>query len=626
MEYYWGYAAASTPLPKNVYHQRGSRPTPARSNSTNVGPTTRRSRIPGHRRTTSTDSARNHPSHDIALHLDLAPPPANPPPPALAAPPADGDGPRERMTASARLQSKQLPPTPRLETHDASARYSTGLTRTSSVSGSALSPGAWSGSSVQASPASPGPASPASHKIAFALADRRPAYHNATMPPDAGVLPRSAGFPLGRTASVSSTSGIPGSTRTMPSTEPPPAADGGPPSPPHQQQTRPFVVRNGRTYLADASLPYPLPVDLNELNRQSIRTMLLLQLFRGPICSPAFANKPPSRVLEVGCGTGFWSNMCHRYYSRHGHPSISFTGLDVARIGGAASSGSGSGSVTPPVSDPRPDKDMRWRLVQHDMRQMPWPLADDEFDLIMVKDLSLATTTGLQQDLMDEYLRILRPGGTLEIWESDHTLRMLRPHLPEHNHNCAADDEEEHDAAASLGAYLMTANTPLSAPLNNFLVEYNGWVAKALEQRSLSPVPCTLIGPMLVQEADMLTAVGSRRLAVPLSEIKWEREGVGGVITKDGKSYIETKAKPRDAEPGRKTLTAGQIALRRTALLTVVQSIQNLEPVLRDVSGKSQDEWDTWAGKMMNDLVKENGTFWGECLEVGAWWARKRKG
>jgi len=47
--------------------------------------------------------------------------------------------------------------------------------------------------------------------------------------------------------------------------------------------------------------------------------------------------------------------------------------------------------------------------------------------------------------------------------------------------------------------------------------------------------------------------------------------------------------------------------------------------VLREVSGKSQDEWDGWLGKMMNDLVKDNGTSWGECLEVGAWWARKKK-
>ncbi len=75
---------------------------------------------------------------------------------------------------------------------------------------------------------------------------------------------------------------------------------------------------------------------------------------------------------------------------------------------------------------------------------------------------------------------------------------------------------------------------------------------------------------------------------------------------------------------GGKGLEAAAAALRRTALLTVVQQIQSLEPMLREAGGKSQDEWDTWVGKMMNDLVRENGTSWGECLEVGAWWARKR--
>ncbi|KIH92000.1 hypothetical protein SPBR_03357 [Sporothrix brasiliensis 5110] len=112
--------------------------------------------------------------------------------------------------------------------------------------------------------------------------------------------------------------------------------------------------------------------------------------------------------------------------------------------------------------------------------------------------------------------------------------------------------------------------------------------------------------------------------------MRWEREGVGGVVTKDGKPYIETKNVPkakgrsRDLEPGIKTITPAQTALRRTALLTVVQLIQSLEPILREVSGKSQDEWDGWSGKMVNDLMRENGTFWGECLEVGAWWAQKR--
>ncbi|RYP59921.1 hypothetical protein DL769_008340 [Monosporascus sp. CRB-8-3] len=395
--------------------------------------------------------------------------------------------------------------------------------------------------------------------------------------------------------------------------------------------TKPFVIRNNRTYISDPTLQYPLPVDLTELHRQSLRTLLLFQLFGGPITSPAFSSKPPTRVLEVGCGSGFWSMMCHRYFAQHGHNNISFTGLDIVPLAG-----------TGPDPNSKPDKDMKWRFVQHDIRRTPWPLSDGEFDLIMVKDMALSGAVGFQAGNMEEFHRLLKPGGVLEVWETDHAIRMLRPHTPKANTSTvprlddsdsdSSDEEDQEDDATRLGAYVMTANTPLSAPLNTFLVEYNGWVTKALESRGLSAAPCTLVGPWLLQEAEDLMDVRSKRLAVPLSEVRWEREGVGGVVTKDGKSYIDSmkgKAKAgadvKGGKPAGKTLTASQAALRRTALETVVGLIHSFEPILREVSGKSQDEWDNWAGKMMNDILQEGGTSWGECLEVGAWSARKRK-
>ncbi|SPN98691.1 related to SAM binding motif containing protein [Cephalotrichum gorgonifer] len=355
--------------------------------------------------------------------------------------------------------------------------------------------------------------------------------------------------------------------------------------------TRPFAPHNGRTYLNDPSMVYPLPVDLTELHRQSMRTLLLIQALGAPACSPAHAARPPKRVLEIGCGSGFWSMMCHRYFRDLGHGDISYTGLDIAPL---APPGGPGGA--------KPDPDMNWQFVQHDIRVAPFPFPDGDFDLVMVKDMSLAVTHTAQQDLVDEYLRLLRTGGYLEIWESDHKIRMLRPHAPDTapasssaSSATTADGEEENSAAMALGAYVMTSNTPLSPPLNNYLVEYNSWVVRALELRDLSPVPCTLIGPMLLQESEELADVRSRRLAIPLSEVRWEKEGVGGVA-----------------------------ALRRTALEIVVQSIQALEPMLREVSGKRADEWDAWVVKMAVDLMGEGGTAWGECLEVGAWWAQKK--
>jgi SAM-dependent methyltransferase len=473
----------------------------------------------------------------------------------------------------------------------------------------------------------------------------------------AGKMPAAGGA---RAESISSVSGATTtSSRTMQSSEQ--ASESA-------YQLRPFVVRNGRTYLADPTLPYPLPVDLEELHRQSLQTMLLMQLFGRPICAPAFADKPPPRILEVGCGTGFWSMMCYRHYQARGlHKDMSFTGIDIVPLPPNAPHAGDT------LADALPDKDMNWRFVQHDLRRVPFPFPDGSFDLVMVKDVGLTTSTAMQQALVEEYIRLLSPGGTLEIWETDHMLRMLRPHVPE----CATtsgppattdqddtfnpsttqggldnnrDGDHPHDTTSNNtndhlgGAYIMTPNTPLSTPLNNFLVEYNAWIQRALESRALCAMPCTVIGPLLIQEAEMLTGVGSRRLAVPLSEIRWEKEGVGGVVTKDGKSYIESKARKGISPGGGGAGGAGgagvggkdgtgvggggldpaAAALRRTALMIVVGRIQSLEPVLREASGKSQDEWDAWVGKMMNDLVRENGTSWGECLEVGAWWARKR--
>lgn len=444
---------------------------------------------------------------------------------------------------------------------------------------------------------------------------------------------------------------------------------------------KPFVTKsNGRTYLSDPTLAYPLPVDLHELHRQSLRTLLLFQLFGGPVCSPVIAKRPPTRVLDVACGYGFWSMMCHSYFSRKGHSNIQFIGLDIAPLGGIAGMPN-PGNAAPPTpardrgsvssasgnwAEQPPDKNMNWNFVQHDLRNLPLPFADEEFDLIMAKEVGLAVKTTQFQNIMDEYLRILKPGGVIEVWECDHPIRMLRPHVPdtptattapknafdsEHT-SSATNGGETHIAGGSgskkaahdkevseLGAYVLGNNTPLSGPRNNYLIEYNSWILKYLESNFLLNWPCANIGSFLVQEP-LLTNHGSKRLAIPLAEVRWEREGVGGVVTKDGKSYIDTgKAIGRaardkaamssegagadSAEKKGRFLGSAQLALRQTALQTVLGFIEGMEPALREASGKKQDEWDAWMGKLMKELVEKDGANCGECLEAGAWWSRK---
>ncbi|KAL1910551.1 hypothetical protein Sste5344_003447 [Sporothrix stenoceras] len=88
---------------------------------------------------------------------------------------------------------------------------------------------------------------------------------------------------------------------------------------------------------------------------------------------------------------------------------------------------------------------MNWRFAQHDVRRMPWPFEAEEFDLIMIKDVSLAMRSDTYQLVFDECIRLLQPGGTLEVWDSDHAIRLLRPHLPSAPAALSAEEEDDYE-------------------------------------------------------------------------------------------------------------------------------------------------------------------------------------
>ena len=355
--------------------------------------------------------------------------------------------------------------------------------------------------------------------------------------------------------------------------------------------TNPFVHRYGRRFLRDPTSPYPLPVDLVELHRQSLRTIMLLNVYGSPICSPAFDETPPAKVLELGCGSALWSSACHEYFSRQGHGQISFTGLDIA-----------------PLAPDLKKQGLKWRFVQHDVRT-PLPFGDDEFDLVFIKDLGLAKSMPVSRgNPFAESLRVLKKGGTIELWESDHVFRTLLPHptIP------PGTLEEDIEQAEDSGTYIISPGTAFAKAQNRFLADYNGWVEKAFDKRGLVTAPCSLAQWTLSAEPDLWYDLGSRRIAIPFGEVRWEQEN-----SSSGKASQRVDAGPID-------LSAAQAALRRTALMTTLRFVEGLEALLKAESGKRQDEWDRWWANMMHDLVENNGTFNGECLEVGAWWGRKR--
>ena len=320
-----------------------------------------------------------------------------------------------------------------------------------------------------------------------------------------------------------------------------------------------------------------------------MRSLILMRVFGAPFCTPHFDEQPPKRVLELACGSGLWSNTCHDYFARRGYLNISFTGLDIVNLA--------------------PDlhkQGVNWQFRRHDLRKPRLPFPDGYFDFVFIKDAGICPSGSELQALpLGEPLRVLKSGGVLEVWDSDLIFRTLLPNPP-HAPGLSDVDKEQADAT---GTYTIFSATPFADAQNRYLRDYNAWAQEALERRKLTSMPCAMIGLSFTAESESFKSVGSRRIAIPLGEVRWERDAHGEA--------------PHEREQ-RKALTPDQLSLRQTALLTIVQMIESMEPMLMEASGKGRDEWDRWWTGMTTDLLQKGGVASGECLEVGAWWGQKR--
>lgn len=371
----------------------------------------------------------------------------------------------------------------------------------------------------------------------------------------------------------------------------------------------PFTYRLGRRYLRDPTISYPLPVDLVEIHRQNLRTLLLMQVYGAPFCVPFSPNQRPKKVLEIACGSALWSSVAHDFFQSRGHQNVSFTGLDIA-----------------PLAPDLRKQGVDWRFVQHDLRKLPLPFDDEEFDFIFVKDtVFCAAGVGVEVNPLMQLMRYLKPDGVIEVWESDLLFRCLRPSPP----TSMGMAEEDVKQAESTATYAIAAGTPFTKAQNPYLQDYNVWAERAMEKIEATAAPCALMGLTFSSEPELFTSVGSRRIAIPLGEVRWEREDIGGDPSshnkKAGREQSVAKRASASVQPSlvRRSLTPDQKALRRIALETVLGLIEGLETLLMKESGKKQDEWDRWWAGLNSDLLEQDGLLNGECLEVGAWWARK---
>ncbi|BGP30879.1 hypothetical protein JCM10296v2_002638 [Rhodotorula toruloides] len=130
--------------------------------------------------------------------------------------------------------------------------------------------------------------------------------------------------------------------------------------------------------------------------------------------SPAFASASsnphpaPKRVLDIGCGiTPFW---ILEMANKGGWEETEFVGLDAA-----------PSSVT---IDLPPNIDWRISFIQTSF-STPLPFRA-EFDYVRVAHVNLALQEQDWTTLLDEALRVLKPGGFLEVVEQDYSTWLSR--------------------------------------------------------------------------------------------------------------------------------------------------------------------------------------------------------
>lgn len=163
----------------------------------------------------------------------------------------------------------------------------------------------------------------------------------------------------------------------------------------------------GREYAA--GVPYALPSDLGEMNRLDFQHFVLRQAFKGNFAAPI---SNPASILDVGSGTGRWAKEMAALF-----PAASVTGLDIKEPV------AGEQSASSAATDPRP---ANYRFVPGNILEgLPFP--DASFDFVHQRLLFFAIPSDRWQFVLNELIRVTRPGGWVEVVEGHYGYEPMGP-------------------------------------------------------------------------------------------------------------------------------------------------------------------------------------------------------
>ncbi|KAI8391331.1 S-adenosyl-L-methionine-dependent methyltransferase [Radiomyces spectabilis] len=135
----------------------------------------------------------------------------------------------------------------------------------------------------------------------------------------------------------------------------------------------------------------------NEQDRMVAQHYLLRTAFRGEFLAPIqSALKKGCIVLDMGCGPGTWTMEMSTAF-----PRSTFIGFDLENV------------------YPHDIKPKNCHFRTCDLTILPLPLPDNSVDFIFQRDMNWYLKAHMWLPLLKEYLRILKPGGWIELVEPD---------------------------------------------------------------------------------------------------------------------------------------------------------------------------------------------------------------
>jgi len=182
-----------------------------------------------------------------------------------------------------------------------------------------------------------------------------------------------------------------------------------------QREALPVPAPRRWTWLAGRRMltrtPYVLPKDQAEGDRLDIQHHLIKLALGSNYCAPL---RQPTRILDVACGTGTWGReMAHHFTEAR------VLGIDVDRTPlERALERLGPQGLVPP----------NFRFQVADALQ-PLPFAEAAFDYVHARLMSPFVPERQWPQVVGELLRVLEPGGYLELVEFEESARSTDPAL-----------------------------------------------------------------------------------------------------------------------------------------------------------------------------------------------------